>query len=505
MAPPVPLQQQTNSSWQIRTFALLGIVAITLVVCLSYGFDLDSIEQQQQSRIVTDEYKMSVLTQNSIKSHNEHAGYMKGSNAADFDFIERQTITTVAETVGVVQSTIQPPSQPPPNPTSKSLNQTRSCLPDLIKECNEATCCNDKTQKARNIIQALCPQTCCHATCYTTLHYSNSNSNNNTKPVRVAIVSEIGTPSKFQAQFSVLLYSSWKLWLTQRLKRAYQNALLAPLSSTSSSNNDTDDATIMGSDEVESVTLFAFCESGACTHMPSSCREVAYGRPSPSTSLYGDCFYTFLPEGIEKVHKLLSYRFLTSLNFLGLDQTIATLEPYDYLMRTDADAYVGNSSYYWYPKDGAAFGEGYMGWPNLTYPWLEEVASNLNLQHHHVHGMQSTYFLRRELMKDFSLWMVNLTVHFLENEFTEEKCAAKMETKIFKDFLAKHDKDGTKKLFACRWPFWHKAVSTLYAQNLAVNHLLAVHGVNPLQSMVTSKLDFMSTTRSLTWAQSHVI
>ena len=66
------------------------------------------------------------------------------------------------------------------------------------------------------------------------------------------------------------------------------------------------------------------------------------------------------------------------------------LLPYDYVMRTDADAQLGKTAWEWYPPDGAAFGSEYMGWPDLTFPWLEETAATLGLQHHQVGSPQQT-------------------------------------------------------------------------------------------------------------------
>lgn len=84
------------------------------------------------------------------------------------------------------------------------------------------------------------------------------------------------------------------------------------------------------------------------------------------------------------------------------------------------------------------------------------------------------FYVSAAKIGEFSSLLVNLTNHFWKNEFTPAKCEEVV-------------KEGGQ----CQWPQWHNGVASLYATDLAANHLL---GNQQFQSsQVTTKLDHGST------------
>lgn len=146
---------------------------------------------------------------------------------------------------------------------------------------------------------------------------------------------------------------------------------------------------------------------------------------------------------------------------------------YDYVMRSDVDAVLLPGLRHWVPEFGSAVGKGFMG-SDFTQKRLEGIANKLGLTHHGIHGMQSTFYIRTNKITPFSQMVVNLSQHFYDEEFTPLICA-------------EVERQGAH----CSWPDWYRLVSTLYATDLAANHLLGEPDFKSAQ--VTEKLDHCAT------------
>lgn len=146
---------------------------------------------------------------------------------------------------------------------------------------------------------------------------------------------------------------------------------------------------------------------------------------------------------------------MSSIEFLASESSfIDVVKVYDYVMRTDTDAILFPRMFTWISDGGSAVGLGYQG-DDFTKKRLEAIAAHMGLKHAGLHNMQSTFYLRASKVLEFSKMLNNLTTHFFMHEFQPSKC--------------EEVRRAGKK---CEWPDWHIGVSSLYATNLAANHLL---------------------------------
>ncbi|KAL1498997.1 hypothetical protein AB1Y20_013516 [Prymnesium parvum] len=250
--------------------------------------------------------------------------------------------------------------------------------------------------------------------------------------MRTAAVIELAPTPRHQFQFATWLFPSWLLF-------AWQPGRVT-------------------------VDLVVFCEHRACDSLPTECRATL---TAPSNHSTPRCVSVRMPAPFAAGQ----YPFATSVDFLVSPEfasLLAYTRPrYDYVLRADADSVFGPSTAHWLPPKAAAFGKGFMG-VNATLNTLEELSRSYGLRQQHIHGMQSTIYLHRRLVAPFATLLVNLTERVYREEFTPLKCRARL----------------------CQWPEWHRGVSSLYAQDLAVNHFIpAAHAAD----VVTGRLDYGAT------------
>mmetsp|Transcript_63809 Transcript_63809/g.180072 ORF Transcript_63809/g.180072 Transcript_63809/m.180072 type:complete len:268 (-) Transcript_63809:49-852(-) len=146
---------------------------------------------------------------------------------------------------------------------------------------------------------------------------------------------------------------------------------------------------------------------------------------------------------------------------------------YAYVLRSDVDALLMPGLRSWVPEHGSAVGRGYSGEP-YTEARLKTIAKDLGLKHHGIHNMQSTFYIASTKAVAFSRMLVNLTQYFFDHEFTAERCA-----------------EVVRQGGACKWPEWYRQVSSLYATDLAANHLLGEPYFDATQ--VTDRMDHCAT------------
>jgi len=257
---------------------------------------------------------------------------------------------------------------------------------------------------------------------------------------RCLVVTELADTKRHQAQFATMLYPSWE----------HINELDIPK-------------------PLCDVDLLVFCEAGACKRIPQGCSFTS-GEHSGK-----GCFFSALGSEYESQS---GYSFSTSLRFMATEQFANVVQDYDYVMRTDVDALLLPGIRSWIPNT-AAVGEGFMG-TDFTHKRLEKVAKRLGLTHWGVHGMQSTFYVSSSKIVPFSKMLVNLTEHFYNNEFHADMCKEV------------ESEGGT-----CAWSDWHIGVSSLYATDLAANHILGTRKFTRFikfdPTQVTRKLDHGST------------
>jgi len=264
-----------------------------------------------------------------------------------------------------------------------------------------------------------------------------------TRTQRCLVVTELGNTPRHKHQFLALFHPSWQL-----------------LSSYPVTNN--------GEVDKCTVDLMTFCEPGTCGLMPKECIEVPSGQ-RPKAHRSAQCYF----QRLSKSYAKSKYEFGLSINFMATSSFAEVVKSYDFVMRSDVDAMLAPSLRTWVPEFGSALGEGFSG-TNFTHSRLESIANKLGLKHHGIHGMQSTFYVRASKVVAFAKLLVNLTEHLYNEEFTPNACREV-------EHLGGQ----------CSWPVWYRPVSSLYATDLAANHLLGEPAFR--KNQVTSKLDHCST------------
>lgn len=163
------------------------------------------------------------------------------------------------------------------------------------------------------------------------------------------------------------------------------------------------------------------------------------------------------------------YPFIYSLSCLnGPHATF--LDDYDYLLRSDVDTFITPHWHYFYP-DLYTFGKGgYLNTPEVKENLLL-TAQKLGLQHHGIFNIGSTHYGPTSLIKEVHLLATEITDYLLRYSFLSD---------------------------SGKWPSWYKGVASMYACELAVNHLVPSYSLQP------EVLDFPSTSSDTTKNHPHI-
>lgn len=183
-----------------------------------------------------------------------------------------------------------------------------------------------------------------------------------------------------------------------------------------------------------------------------------------------------------------TYRFFHSLYFLQSKPftDIAALNYYDFFMRTDADAMLLPGLLLEAPPTNtqAMIGSGFFG-IQATRILVEHFATQLMPElgpnrHPNLDSMQSTFYVSKASFAQFVQNLIGATRTFHDQAFTSEICANL--TKI----LEAASPIGTlREVVQCKWPEWHRGVSSLYGTRVAASR---VQG----DVIVTQRLDALS-------------
>eukprot|EP00928_Gymnodinium_smaydae_P090172 TRINITY_DN74012_c0_g1_i1.p1 TRINITY_DN74012_c0_g1~~TRINITY_DN74012_c0_g1_i1.p1 ORF type:complete len:432 (+),score=22.29 TRINITY_DN74012_c0_g1_i1:45-1298(+) len=244
------------------------------------------------------------------------------------------------------------------------------------------------------------------------------------------------------------------------------------------------------------IDLVLFCDEQFCNTRNKLCSQSApKGEPSCN------CF--LVPEPT----KPLEYRFQRSLQFLGGNSFAALTASgnYDFVMRLDADSVIAPGILEWELSSlQGAIGNGWMG-TSYTHKRLELVSEDLGLRTRGVHGQQTTVMLPVSVALQAFQQMLNLTDIIYRTQFTQEKCSQAYEAALFarspqlKVAAQKDIHDGRKNI--CAWPWWHRGVSSMYAQDIALNAVLP----NLQRSMIIDTLDALATNEDEKRPSNHVM
>jgi hypothetical protein len=159
-----------------------------------------------------------------------------------------------------------------------------------------------------------------------------------------------------------------------------------------------------------------------------------------------------------KLRPWKDYPFVNSLACL-VGKEADFLGGYDLILRSDADVFLTPGWNTFYPRHYSV-GKGRFVNDRETKRNLKRIASRFGLTHRGIHNVGSTHYGPAPLVRDVCRLSVELSSHILTEEFAAS--------------------DG-------KWPGWYRGVTSLYASEIAVNHLVRRFDVLP------GKLDFPST------------
>ncbi len=141
--------------------------------------------------------------------------------------------------------------------------------------------------------------------------------------------------------------------------------------------------------------------------------------------------------------EFLNYRFINSISCL-VGEKADFLDNYDLILRTDADTFLTPAWNSFYPALYTVGQGGYVN-DNETRMNIERIASQFNLRHQGLHNLGSTHYGNARLVREVCKLSTTLTAHILTEEFK--------------------DSEG-------QWPGWYRGVATMYACEIAANHLV---------------------------------
>ncbi|KAL7537730.1 hypothetical protein ACHAWF_005886 [Thalassiosira exigua] len=211
------------------------------------------------------------------------------------------------------------------------------------------------------------------------------------------------------------------------------------------------------------------------------------------------CYFAPVPEKRRE-----PYKFAHSLNFLEMEPFVSLMKLgyYDYVLRTDADAVLFPGLLRVRPAGSGLVGRGYYGenvTDRLVRHFAKELMPELGEPHREAHGpgatpsMQSTFYVRADLVPKFASTLLNATRALYEKAFDLGLCKQLERLEFVQEYKrsyhmaeGKYPPVGPKKTWLCMWPFWHKGVSSLYGTRMAVDYVLE-------NVTVTNALDALST------------
>lgn len=268
----------------------------------------------------------------------------------------------------------------------------------------------------------------------------------------IAVAVDVGPSYEHTLEYLVLLHGSWQHVVSE------------------------DD----GSPENALIDMLVTCER--CSRLPIECLPMLTddGSLRPYRSQHR-CMFAENHDRDKQYFKKMGHPAMLSVSFLVTEPMKSMLPRYDYVLRTDQDAVISPRILTWRPPYGMVFGSA--GVENeWTMARLEAIAKEKGWRHQKVHQICSGWYVPPELALQLASLTVTASKHLLENEFGYREDQGYMAKKVKlggMDWWKESNHDG-------EWPKWWRGVTSLYASNLAINHL--VDNLN--ESFVTKDIDY---------------
>ncbi|MGL4738998.1 MAG: DUF7164 domain-containing protein [Cellulosilyticaceae bacterium] len=155
--------------------------------------------------------------------------------------------------------------------------------------------------------------------------------------------------------------------------------------------------------------------------------------------------------------KWKNYHYINSLACL-CEESAKMLDQYDFILRSDADTFLTPAWNTFYPEGYMTGKGGYVN-DDFTKEKLTQIASKLGLRHKGIFNIGSTHYGDTRLVREVCQLSVEVAAYILQTEFLSN--------------------EG-------QWPGWFRGVTSMYATEIAVNHLVDDLVIAP------DKLDFRS-------------
>lgn len=317
------------------------------------------------------------------------------------------------------------------------------------------------------------------------------------RPIRALLTTELAP--NFVWQMETFFGPSWiKLANMTRSILAGEKPIEAELAS--------ETQTVEEPDHVVVMDLFIACEESACkdikrllpmcifvnaNNVSATVKKIVgvansgwlgMGTPSRQRTSGPQCFYTeTTPMQSKGDAYFQSLKFLMEPTYKHALETGA----YEYILRTDVDALMMPGALTEYPvAHDVWIGRGFSGVPLTSHLLAEFTKANLHWSEAYPGAfkervnMQSTFYLRANIAWKFTDRLIEASNRVYKEAFPEDFCKNLENTEAAQELAP-----GKKSL--CRWPYWHKGVSTLYGTAIAANTLIK-------NLFITDKLDVLA-------------
>lgn len=177
--------------------------------------------------------------------------------------------------------------------------------------------------------------------------------------------------------------------------------------------------------------------------------------PLDKDQIPNDCIH-IKTESISKEGLFFNYGYINSIHCLTTKEA-EILYNYKYILRTDVDVFLTSKYKDFIPQYYTTGHGGYNNDENIKNN-LKTIANTFNLKYKENYNIGSTHYGYAPLVVNIAKLQFKISEHIFTNWFKEDEGA---------------------------WAGWYKGVTTMYAGELAVNHLCD-------ESIKTNKIDFYS-------------
>lgn len=174
----------------------------------------------------------------------------------------------------------------------------------------------------------------------------------------------------------------------------------------------------------QDTDLVVFCEKNLIDKLPNDCIKIEC---SPASK---DKFWN-------------NYHYINSIECLTRDNSYF-LTGYDLIIRSDVDVFLTYAWNNYYPNLYSCGRGGYVN-DDYTKEKIVNIANRMGLRHKHIFNVGSTHYGNATLVREVSKLSMEVAKYIFKYEFLGD--------------------EG-------KWPSWYKGVTTMYASEIAVNHLV---------------------------------